>query len=175
MSNIQLANNLRHLRKQHELTQKDLSRMLNISRQAYSNYERGKRIPDIGMLIRLADIYGVSLEQLLTQTCTKDGVLNESHGPYYRGMVIENADTLYFTVDDCYRVDFTPHGLALHCLTPHGESLLAYYDSPASVFAAMLAHRTAGGCASLSEYTAEFNRLSALFSQEWQRVTGYQP
>ncbi|EFJ3833362.1 inositol monophosphatase [Escherichia coli] len=77
----------------------------------------------------------------------------------------ENADTLYFTVDDCYRVDFTPHG----------ESLLAYYDSPASVFAAMLAHRTAGGCASLSEYTAEFNRLSALFSQEWQRVTGYQP
>ncbi|EOT3592559.1 inositol monophosphatase, partial [Escherichia coli] len=50
----------------------------------------------------------------------------------------ENADTLYFTVDDCYRVDFTPHGLALHCLTPHGESLLAYYDSPASVFAAML-------------------------------------
>ncbi|HAN4101453.1 TPA: inositol monophosphatase, partial [Escherichia coli] len=52
---------------------------------------------------------------------------------------------------------------------------LAYYDSPASVFAAMLAHRTAGGCASLSEYTAEFNRLSALFSQEWQRVTGYQP
>lgn len=83
--------------------------------------------------------------------------------------------TLYFTVDDCYRVDFTPHGLALHCLTPHGESLLAYYDSPASVFAAMLAHRTAGGCASLSEYTAEFNRLSAIFSQEWQRVTGYQP
>ncbi|MBB9841899.1 inositol monophosphatase, partial [Escherichia coli] len=70
---------------------------------------------------------------------------------------------------------FTPHGLALHCLTPHGESLLAYYDSPASVFAAMLAHHTAGGCASLSEYTAEFNRLSALFSQEWQRVTGYQP
>ncbi|WP_430516598.1 inositol monophosphatase [Escherichia coli] len=87
----------------------------------------------------------------------------------------ENVDTLYFTVDDCYRVDFTPHGLALHCLTPHGESLLAYYDSPASVFAAMLAHRTAGGCASLSEYTAEFNRLSTIFLQEWQRVTGYQP
>ncbi len=21
----------------------------------------------------------------------------------------------------CYRVDFTPHGLALHCLTPHGN------------------------------------------------------
>ena len=99
--------------------------------------------------------------------------------PFFRDYLIstkpENADTLYFTVDDCYRVDLTPHGLALRCLTPHGESLLAYYDSPASVFAAMLAHHTAGGCASLSEYTAEFNRLSTLFSQEWQRVTGYQP
>ncbi|EEY8899026.1 inositol monophosphatase [Escherichia coli] len=87
----------------------------------------------------------------------------------------ENADTLYFTVDDCYRVAFTPQGLALYTLTPHGDSLLAYYNSPASIFAAMLAHRTAGGCASLSEYTAELNRLSAIFSQEWQRVTGYQP
>ncbi|HAV9127761.1 TPA: inositol monophosphatase [Escherichia coli] len=87
----------------------------------------------------------------------------------------ENADAIYFTVDDCYRVAFTPQGLALYTLTPHGDSLLAYYDSPASVFAAMLAHRTAGGCASLSEYTAEFNRLSVIFSQEWQRVTGYQP
>ncbi|EOQ0010600.1 inositol monophosphatase [Escherichia coli] len=87
----------------------------------------------------------------------------------------ENAGPLYFIVDNCYRVDFTPHGLALYTLTPHGDSLLAHYNSPASVFAAMLAHSTAGGCASLSEYTAEFNRLSALFSQEWQRMTGCQP
>ncbi|MCU9686191.1 inositol monophosphatase, partial [Escherichia coli] len=33
----------------------------------------------------------------------------------------------------------------------------------------------AGGWASLGEYTAEFNRLSAIFSQEVQRVTGNQP
>ena len=34
MPNIQLANNLRYLRKQHNLTQTTLSNMLNISRQA---------------------------------------------------------------------------------------------------------------------------------------------
>lgn len=33
----------------------------------------------------------------------------------------ENAGPLYFIVDDCYRVDFTPHGLALYTLTPHGD------------------------------------------------------
>ena len=100
VSNVQLTDNLVRLRKAYNYTQQQIGDKLNISRQAYSNYERGKRIPDIGMLIRLADIYGVSLEQLLTQTCTKDGVLNESHGPYYRGMVIENADTLYLTREE---------------------------------------------------------------------------
>ena len=100
VSNVQLTHNLVRLRKAYNYTQQQIGDKLNISRQAYSNYERGKRIPDIGMLIRLADIYGVSLEQLLTQTCTKDGVLNESHGPYYRGMVIENADTLYLTREE---------------------------------------------------------------------------
>ena len=100
VSNVQLTDNLVRLRKAYNYTQQQIGDKLNISRQAYSNYERGKRIPDIGMLLRLADIYGVSLEQLLTQTCTKDGVLNESHGPYYRGMVIENADTLYLTREE---------------------------------------------------------------------------
>ena len=52
------------------------------------------------MLIRLADIYGVTLEQLLTQTCTKNGIVNESHGPYFRGMIIENADTFYLTQEE---------------------------------------------------------------------------
>ena len=60
MSNIQLANNLRHLRKQHELTQKDLSRMLNISRQAYSNYETSKRTPDLDTLLYLSRLYQVA-------------------------------------------------------------------------------------------------------------------
>ena len=58
MSNIQLAINLRRLRLDHNYTQQQLGKMLNLSRQAYSNYETGKRIPDIDLLIRIADIYG---------------------------------------------------------------------------------------------------------------------
>lgn len=100
MSNIQLTDNLLRLRKEFNYTQKQIGRKLNISRQAYSNYERGKRIPDISMLLQLADIYGVTLEQLLTQTCTKQGIVNENHGPYFRGLVIENADTFYLTGDE---------------------------------------------------------------------------
>lgn len=108
VSNVQLTDNLVSLRKSYKYTQKQIAGKLNISRQAYSNYERGKRIPDISMLIRLADIYGVTLEQLLTQACTRDGIINENHGPYFRGLIIETADTLYLTQEElevlsCYR------------------------------------------------------------------------
>lgn len=65
MPNIQLANNLRYLRKQHNLTQTTLSNMLNISRQAYSNYETSKRTPDLDSLLHLAGFYHVSLNDLV--------------------------------------------------------------------------------------------------------------
>ena len=56
MANIQLAVNLRRLRTDHDYTQAQISDKLNISRQAYSNYETGKRIPDLDILIRIAAI-----------------------------------------------------------------------------------------------------------------------
>lgn len=65
MSNIQLANNLRYLRKKHGLTQKDLSEMLNISRQAYSNYETSKRTPDLDTLLYLSSFYRTGLGDLI--------------------------------------------------------------------------------------------------------------
>ena len=59
MANIQLAKNLRALRDANNLNQGDLSDMLNISRQAYSNYENSKRTPDLDSLLRLAYFYHV--------------------------------------------------------------------------------------------------------------------
>ena len=97
MSNVQLAANLRRLRTDHNYTQTQIGEKLNISRQAYSNYETGKRIPDIDMLIRIADIYEVTLEQLLTQTCTKTGIINETTGPYFASRIIASEDTVYLT------------------------------------------------------------------------------
>ena len=100
MSIIQLANNLHRLRTENNYTQEQIGEKLNISRQAYSNYETGKRIPDIDMLIRIADIYEVTLELLITQTCTSTGIINETSGPYFTGKVLENADTIYLTKEE---------------------------------------------------------------------------
>ena len=69
MSNIQPANNLRFLRTKHKLTQDDLSSLLNISRQAYSNYETGVREPNLQLLAELSWIYHTSVDSLITQYC----------------------------------------------------------------------------------------------------------
>ena len=63
MANIQLSKNLRYKRKQYNLTQEDISAKLNISRQAYSNYETGKRIPDLDSLTYLCHIFNLSLDE----------------------------------------------------------------------------------------------------------------
>ena len=65
MPNIQLANNLKYLRKKHNLTQTTLSQILNISRQAYSNYETSKRTPDLDSLLQLTTFYQVNLNDLV--------------------------------------------------------------------------------------------------------------
>lgn len=65
MSNIQLANNLRFLRTKLKLTQDDLSSLLNISRQAYSNYETSKRTPDLDSLLHISRFYRISIDELV--------------------------------------------------------------------------------------------------------------
>ena len=65
MSNIQLANNLRFLRTKHKLTQDDLSSLLNISRQAFSNYETSKRTPDLDSLLHISRFYRISIDELV--------------------------------------------------------------------------------------------------------------
>ena len=65
MSNIQLAKNLKYLREKNNLKQEDLVDIINLTRQAYSNYENLHRTPDIDTLMILANFYKVSLNDLI--------------------------------------------------------------------------------------------------------------
>ncbi|MEG1505127.1 MAG: helix-turn-helix transcriptional regulator [Lachnospiraceae bacterium] len=98
MSNLQLSKNLRTLRKARRLTQTHLSIMLNISRQAYSNYENNKRTPDLDSLIRLSQIYHITLDQLVNQNAGQ--TLLETTEPYYPALNIQTGDTLYLTKEE---------------------------------------------------------------------------
>lgn len=57
--------NLRYLREAAGYTQEQMGRMLHITRQSYCHYENVLREPNLDTLIRLADIFQVSLDTLL--------------------------------------------------------------------------------------------------------------
>ena len=104
MSNIQLAKNLRFLRKKHHLKQDDIRIMLNISRQAYSNYERGNRTPDLDSLLYLADFYNVTLNDLVL--CNLSGgddsydELSEGKVPYIATKSKSTNRSLYLSEEE---------------------------------------------------------------------------
>lgn len=60
-----LANQLRELRVKHGLTQIDLAKRLNYSDKAISKWERAESAPDAAVLVQLADLFEVSLDELI--------------------------------------------------------------------------------------------------------------
>ena len=63
--NIKLADRLVELRKEHKLSQEALAEKLGLSRQSISKWERAEASPDTDNLIALAEVYGITLDELL--------------------------------------------------------------------------------------------------------------
>lgn len=59
-----IGDNIRRFRKEAKLTQEKLAKRLCMTRQTLSNYETGKRIPDVYTLAGMADIFETSLDIL---------------------------------------------------------------------------------------------------------------
>lgn len=60
--------NLRNIREDRDLKQKDLAKVLNVSQNTYSQYETGIISITAELLIKLADFYNVSVDYLLDRT-----------------------------------------------------------------------------------------------------------
>ena len=73
--NIEIANRLVELRKKSGLSQEELAAKLGLSRQAVSKWERAEASPDTDNLIVLAQIYHVSLDDLLSTNTPVDEIV----------------------------------------------------------------------------------------------------
>ena len=67
-----LAENIRTFRKQRALTQEQLAEKIGVSRQSVSKWETDSAIPDIEKLKLLAEIFEVSITELLGMECEED-------------------------------------------------------------------------------------------------------
>ena len=65
MDQIRIGAFLKALRKEKGLTQEQLAEKLAVSGRTVSRWETGSNMPDIGMLVVLADFYGVSIPELI--------------------------------------------------------------------------------------------------------------
>lgn len=68
---------IKHLRTEKELSQYQLADLVPISRQAVSKWERGESIPDSSTLIRLSDIFDVTINELLAGKRLKDNSIKQ--------------------------------------------------------------------------------------------------
>lgn len=68
-----LQKNIRHLRKIKGLSQEALSSALGKTKESVSGYERGKGVPSFEMLIKLAELFQVSLDDLVFRDIEHDG------------------------------------------------------------------------------------------------------
>ena len=60
--------NLRGIREDRDIKQKEIAKYLNVSQNTYSQYETGVISLTADVLLKLADYYGVSIDYLLDRT-----------------------------------------------------------------------------------------------------------
>ncbi len=63
---MSFAENLVELRKYHDFSQEELADMIGVSRQTLSKYETGESLPDIEKCKRLANVFGVTIDDLIS-------------------------------------------------------------------------------------------------------------
>lgn len=69
---------LKLLREENFLTQDELAKKLNISRQSVSNYENGTRFPnDVQVLIKISQLFSVSIDYLIGISNSRIFFVNE--------------------------------------------------------------------------------------------------
>jgi len=65
MDQVKIGSFLKELRKEKNLTQEKLAEQLHVSNRTVSRWETGSNMPDIGMLVEIADFYDVSIPEII--------------------------------------------------------------------------------------------------------------
>lgn len=118
-----LGTQIANMRKQKNITQEVLAQQLGVTNQAVSKWESEQCCPDVTLLPKLADIFGISLDELFGRPAPK-----AAHGP-----------SLPWADDDTVRAvifvgrQYTEHHPAAENITLHYDGDIRKIDSAFSV------------------------------------------
>lgn len=79
-----IGNNIAAYRKRENLTQAELADKLNYSDKAVSKWERGESVPDVMTLVQLAELFGISVNDLVDSAQTENLPEKEQPAPKRR-------------------------------------------------------------------------------------------
>ncbi len=74
MNQIKIGAFIKELRKEKKLTQEQLAEQFNVSRRTVSRWETGRNLPELDILIEMADYYEVELRELLNGERKREGM-----------------------------------------------------------------------------------------------------
>lgn len=73
---MEIGTKIKNARIEAKLTQEQVAEVLGVSRQTISNWENGKTYPDIVSVIKMSDLYQISLDLLLKEEQPMSNYLN---------------------------------------------------------------------------------------------------
>lgn len=76
MDQMKIGNFLKELRKEKGITQAQLAETLNVSARTVSRWETGSNMPDISILVDIADYYDISIPEIINGE-RKSEIMNE--------------------------------------------------------------------------------------------------
>ena len=123
-----IAKNISTLRTSAEMTQVELAEKLNYSDKAVSKWERGESIPDIAVLKKIADLFHVPLDYLVSEEHEKKEIPIEAvsgqkikNRGFITGMsilLVWLVATLIFVIIDIVTVNTAAHFLSFAYAVP---------------------------------------------------------
>ena len=97
MDQIKIGNLFKELRKEKGLTQEQLAEKLNVSRRTVSRWETGSNLPDLDILIEMADFYEIELRALIDGERKSENINKELEDTVLKVAEYSNEDKLKVT------------------------------------------------------------------------------
>ena len=91
---------LKEVRTRRNMTQQTVADYIGCSSVVYSRYERGTRQPSIEMLLKLADLFGVTVDYLFGRQDLEDSTLSE----YEKKLVLASRNVDERAKDDALQI-----------------------------------------------------------------------
>lgn len=96
----QFGDRLKELRLEKELTQEELAKIFNTGKASISHYESNRRVPDISVIKRFADFFGVSVDYIMGYIGIRGPIDLETFSNAYMGYILSNPDKFPGGIED---------------------------------------------------------------------------